>query len=197
MKKIYFDVGANDGSSLYNQSVEGALVYAFEPTPRLLRDFLYPKSSDNFIVIPKAVSDFNGKTIFHIAGQHDWGCSSLNTFNDGLERTWLGRTDFKVTEDIEVEVITLESFIEENGIPYIDFLHVDTQGSDLAVLRGLGKYISIVKAGVIEVPANKEVALYKEQHTKEEAIDFLQKNNFKITKITEQQNEENVFFERL
>lgn len=194
MKQIIFDVGANDGSSCFHLAHGDTVVYAFEPTPQLLHRCLMPWASENYIVIPKAVSDFNGTAQFKIAGQHDWGCSSLNDFSDGLDKTWAGRTDFKVTEEITVDVIRLDGFIEAHSIPHIDFLHVDTQGSDLSVLRGLGDYISIVKAGVVEAPASKDVSLYKGQYTKEEMEDFLVENGFKIDNMQYQQNEYNIFF---
>ena len=56
--------------------------------------------------------------------------------------------------------------------------------------------ISIVKSGVIEVPQSEEVKLYKLQHSKEEAMEFLKANGFEITSIKPQQNEDNIFFER-
>lgn len=194
--KTIFDVGANDGSSCYHFSVNGDLVYAFEPTPFLLQKFLLPKQSSNYIVVPKAVSNFNGKAKFKIAGQHDWGCSSLNSFSENLNQTWIGRTDFVVTEEIDVEVIKLKSFILQEKISCIDFLHVDTQGSDLDVLLGLEEKIIIVNAGVIEAPASEEVKLYQNQYSKEQAEAFLINHGFKIDKLEYQQNEFNIFFSK-
>lgn len=142
------------------------------------------------------MSDKAGKSTFNIAGQADWGCSSLLEFSDDLNESWPGRTDFKVTEQIEVEVIRLDDFVAERNIPRIDWLHIDTQGSDLNVLRSLGDKISIVQAGVIEVPQSTKVMLYKGQHTKEETIAFLENNGFTIYKTESQQNEDNLFFRR-
>ena len=69
-KTIIFDVGANDGNSCYHYSQDlSTVVYAFEPTPRLLSDCLYPKQKENYIVVPYAISDFDGETTFNIAGQ--------------------------------------------------------------------------------------------------------------------------------
>jgi FkbM family methyltransferase len=196
MKKIIFDVGANDGSSCLHLQNENSKIFAFEPTPYLLNKYLYQYQNENYVVIDKAVSNFNGKAIFKIAGQHDWGCSSLNTFSDNLSETWKGRTDFLVTEEIEVDVITLEKFIIDNDINTIDWLHIDTQGSDLNVLKGLKDKISIVVAGVIEAPADESVKLYKEQPSKEESIDFLIKNGFKVNSMEYQMNEYNIYFSR-
>ena len=97
----------------------------------------------------------------------------------------------QLQDDIEVIVNNDTQDIEE-----IEHLHIDAQGADLAVLKGLGEKISIVKSGVIEVPQSEEVKLYKLQHSKEEAMEFLKANGFEITSIKPQQNEDNIFFER-
>lgn len=158
---IIFDVGANDGKSFLEKARSRHYVYAFEPTPKLIHDIkewlditIFP----NYKLIEKAVSIENESAVFNIAGHHDWGCSSLLEFADNLELTpwagtWLGYTSNqnKVTERIEVETIRLDTFIEQNGnIPYISYLHIDTQGHDLAVMKSLGKYIHIVHVDVLK-----------------------------------------------
>lgn len=197
---IIFDVGANDGSSFLDVALllKWVKVYAFEPTPYLVK-LLEEKSrlQENYKIVPAAVGVLPGRTEFKIAGQSDWGCSSLLDFSEGLETTWPGRTDFKVTEIIDVEVIRLDSFMATNNIHRIDFLHIDTQGTDLMILKSLGEFLERVNSGVVEVPHTPEVMLYKNQHTKEEMLKFLEENNFKVWKTTHQQNEDNLYFERL
>ena len=198
-KLCLFDVGANDGSTFGDMPrlLPWCSVYAFEPTPELvLRIRERFGGHKNFHLIPSAVGEVPGTAKFNVAGQGDWGSSSLLEFSSGLEQTWPGRTDFKVTTQIEVKVIRLDTFIQEQGIKEIDFLHIDTQGTDLSVLRSLGEEIRCVSAGAIEVPQRGEVMLYKGQHTREQALDFLSKNKFKVWKIVSQQNEENLFFRR-
>jgi FkbM family methyltransferase len=200
MKKIYFDIGANNGeSSLFLANDPSNIVYAFEPTPFLIK-YIENKILDktNYFLIKKAVSDFNGKATFNIAGNADWGCSSLLNFSEKSKTRWINRPDFTVTEKIEVDVIRLDSFIEEHNIPYITYLHIDTQGSDLNVLKGLGKYITLVEAGILEAASENDI-LYNQQNTKQECIDFLLSNNFEILNITSNDihnNEVNISFKR-
>jgi FkbM family methyltransferase len=197
-KKIIFDVGANNGSSCYTLSTEDSIVYAFEPTPYLLQEYLLPRASDSYVVVPKAVSDFNGKTTFNIAGQSDWGCSSLNNFTEKLYETWPGRDDFKTTEKIIVDVIRMDTFIEENNIEHVHYLHCDTQGSDLKVLKSFGKFVNIIESGVVE--AYEKNPLYQESDNAREAIiEFLETHNFNITSIISNDihnNEVNIHFTR-
>ena len=189
--KTIFDVGANDGSSTLGMAVD-SVIYAFEPTPELCEKLRKNETVD-YYVIEKAVSNFNGKAKFYVAGQSDWGCSSLYQFSDGLDKTWPGREDFKVTEEIEVDVIRLDTFIKENDIKQIDYLHCDAQGSDIKVLEGLGKYISIVKEGRIEVAKDKETSLYRADNTLEKALEILK--DFKTWK-TPCFNEYDLYFSR-
>lgn len=116
MVKIYFDVGANDGSSMVHHLDDPeTIIFAFEPTPRMI-NILKEKYgyNTNYNIIPKAISDEEGIEIFYISGNDDWGCSSLCDFQESqkLQETWPGRTDFKVTDQVEVEVIRLDNFIK-------------------------------------------------------------------------------------
>ena len=199
---VYFDVGANDGSSMMHHTSDPRnIVYGFEPTPRMI-EIIKSKVSErsNYVIVPKAVADYEGKAKFTVSGQADWGCSSLNTFNDNLDRTWPGRTDFKATEVLEVDVIRLDNFVKENNITEIEYLHVDVQGSDLEVLFGLGEYLKIVKAGVIEMPTRHATKLYKDQkYIVTDALKFLMDNNFLILAIIPNDvfnNEVNIHFVR-
>lgn len=88
--------------------------------------------------------------------------------------------------------------MEEEGIDRIDHLHIDTQGSDLKVLAGLGSKIDSVRFGVLEA-ATKTDILYKGQNTVEECLGFLVLNGFKITEIKNNDkfgHEVNIFFSK-
>lgn len=107
------DVGANIG--VYSATVAAAKVYAFEPSPRAFK--LLQKNTNHLRhvnVFNTAVSDYHGTANL-------W----LNDYNHGDNRL---HGDTGVT----VPVTTLDSVIGEP----IDFMKIDTQGSEVAVLRG-------------------------------------------------------------
>lgn len=193
-----FDLGANTGEVGFQFLEKSAIVYAFEPTPELCQKIMeQAKDKTNYHLIQAAVSDVNGKKKFMVAGQADWGCSSLYGFSDHIERTWPGRTDLKVTDEITVQVISLLDFIVENNITTIDYYHSDIQGNDLHVLKSLGDMIHIIKEGAIEVSAEKETALYEgPDNTLESAKEYLISKGFKITHLHPQQNEYNLHFKK-
>jgi len=194
---IIFDVGAYVGDSTVKYTDDpNNIVYAFEPTPYLVANQLAQINRPNFIVVPKAVSNYCGTSKYTITERDDLpcggGCNSLLEFNDTetLERTFPNHFVTKLPDEaktIDVEVITLESFIEERGIDRIDYLHCDAQGQDLNVLKGLGKYKHIVQQGVVEVIAKNP--LYKrdettgDENTWENVEKWLVENGFEITRV--------------
>jgi FkbM family methyltransferase len=203
--RVFFDVGANDGHTSIPVAEQHAntLVYSFEPVPELV-NIIRSRAGHlvNYKIIEKAVSDYNGTTKFNVSTQENWGCSSLLEFSPKLKTEWknipgvYNFEDIEYTKQIDVDVITLKSFIEENEIEKIDWLHIDTQGNDLNVLKGMGDTLNIVMGGALEA-ANKEDILYVGQNTKEQCIEFLESNGFSITNIEQNDpfgNEVNIFF---
>ena len=149
---VVFDVGANDGTSCSEfLKDKKCVVYAFEPTPFLIDNYLKNYESNRYIIIPKAVSNSNGVIKLNVAGKEDWGCTSILDFSDDLEKTWPGRKDFVKTDEINVETIRLDHFCTSNNIDIIDYFHCDVQGCDLLVLEGLGEKIGIIQYGQVEV----------------------------------------------
>lgn len=203
---ILFDIGANwGGSSL--ETVKNNInfkCWAFEPTPDLINHLTVNSAefSDRYTVVGCALSDFDGIATFNLAKHSDWGCSSLNTFSSDLKSTWPERTDFYSEESIVVEVKRFDTWYQESGLMFnkINFFHCDAQGSDLKVLKGMGEYINLIVEGVIECASSPDVKLYKENHTLEEAIQFLNKKDFKIKDIVSNDihdNEFNLYFEKI
>jgi FkbM family methyltransferase len=200
-EKVIFDVGANNGSSSIPlaKSQPSYLIFAFEPTPEMVNEIKSQTDDlENYVIVQKAVSDYNGTAEFNVAGNWDWGCSSLLEFSDKSKTEWPGRTDFSVTNKLKVQVIRLDTFIEINKINKIDYLHIDTQGSDLNVLNGLGNYIDMVNEGTMEAGTDDDI-LYDGQNKLNESVKFLLQNKFKIIGVNSNDvfcNEVNIIFKR-
>ena len=158
--KTVIEVGANYGTDTLKFLDEGYRVYAFEPTPNLVSHLKQLFSHrTNFNIIPLAVDIEHKITNFYVAGQGDWGCSSLYEFTDNIHELWQGRPDFNTTHVIQVETMRLDTFIRLMSIDDIDYLWVDAQGNDFNVLKSLGDDIVKVKAGKCE--GSYTVDLYK------------------------------------
>jgi FkbM family methyltransferase len=201
--KILIEVGAYDGSDSLEFHSKNYKVFSFEPKKDLY-NALYEKTKNlnNYTIIPKAVCLNNGKTMFNIC--KEGGASSILEFRkeEELEKTWLNRTDIHYSgESYEVDTIRLDTFIEEYNLEnsIIDYLHIDAQGVDLDCLISLGKYIKNIKEGVVEtvIDINKSIYLSQTNNTLENIDDFLAKNDFTITEITQNDDvncEYNIYF---
>lgn len=208
-KNNIFDVGAFNGLdglilALTNPKIK---VHAFEANPDLINIIKINKKKienykkvkiKNYKLNNFAVSNKNGFLTFNIAKNPT--VSSLNKFSKNIDRTWPGyrKAHCTVIKKIKVKSITLEKYCINNKIKKINYLHIDTQGSDLKVLNGLRKNISIVHKGVLEAAISKDKSLYKSNHTITDVKKFLFKNNFGISKINNvDQNityEKNIYF---
>lgn len=203
MKKIIFDVGAYDaGNGLSLCINEDYILYAFEAHPERAKaiENIF-NGNPNFYLINKAVSENNGVANFNFC--KFGGASSLCNFKNEneLKIWWKERTDLHYSgQTIEIETIRLDTFIEQNNIDRIDYLHIDTQGSDLDVLKSLGKYIDIVEEGNCEVARTKDTAIYTNQTAiLDDVLIWLEKNNFTIQSIKQNDpdyNEMMIYYKR-
>jgi FkbM family methyltransferase len=176
-KKIVFDVGACKGESIerFNDYDE---IYCFEPC-----SFSFIRLKENFESDPRikffnvAISNKNGLSEFYY--YYHYAYSSLNQLDiEGEFSKFCEEFDpgFDKLEYIEtVETLRLDYFINQNKIDFIDYLKIDTQGSDLDVIKSLGRMISIVDTIELEVQLK---TLYKNSSSKKDILSYMEENNF-------------------
>jgi FkbM family methyltransferase len=210
-KDNIFDVGAFDGLDGLILAIQNPnmFVHAFEANPDLIKVIIANKNKiekykkikiNNYKVNNYAVSDKNDNLIFNIAKNPT--VSSLNEFSKNIDKTWPGYREAHCTviKKIEVKAITLEKYCNDQEIRKINYLHIDTQGSDLDVLRGLKNKLNIVDQGVLEATTNENTSLYENNHTINDVKNFLQLNNFEISKIENVDKnidkEKNIYFNK-
>jgi len=181
MNNVIIDVGANDGLdglgyALFNRHLK---IYAFEPNPELIKliknnkkkiENFFGFTLDNYQIYQKAISNYNGKNYFYIS-EYDL-CSSLLKFKF-----------VKIKKKIPCEIITLNKFCKNLKIDNIVYLHCDAQGSDLNVLKGLGKYKKKLHSGVIETMNKEKDRIYRGESSFKDFKSFFLRNKFKITGI--------------
>ena len=197
--KTFFDVGAERGTDSIPiaKTNSDILFYAFEPNPYMVEHLKKETAGlSNYIIIPKAVSNYNGVSNFNINKFGPVGVSSLLEYSEKAKTNWRSFA-LNVDEKVDVDVITLESFIKEHNIKKIDFFHCDTQGSDLNVLKGLGEYIHIIVEGQVEAAILHE-SLYVNQNTYQETMSFLASKGFEILSMKAEgsQRECNIHFKK-
>ena len=83
---------------------------------------------------------------------------------------------FDVTSTQQIECDTIENSLNELKISNIDYLKVDTQGAELEILKGLGKYKPLlIKCEVQIYPMYKDVPEWTE------LLQYLSKLNYMIS----------------
>ncbi|MEP7309709.1 MAG: FkbM family methyltransferase [Acidobacteriota bacterium] len=166
--RLVFQVGAHDGgeTSLLLRSFQHARVHCFEPSPKT-----FLALQDRFAGDPRtdvhqlALSDRTGVMPFHVNERSE--TSSLLP----LLPTWRDR-EFPAASVIDVETSTLDEQLGRLREPLVDVLCLDTQGAELAILRGASdtlrqRRVRVLMAELIWVP------VYEGQGTYYDVLHFL------------------------
>ena len=107
------------------------------------------------------------------------GCSLFPSVPDVVERH-PGLAGGRVTGTEEVSVVTLDEWLSAEGIERVDVLKIDTQGSELHVLRGARRALAAVRAIEIEVEFNE---LYTDVPLFAEIDGFLREHGFVLWRL--------------
>ena len=83
--------------------------------------------------------------------------------------------DYKVTNVEEIDCDTLENLLFEKDVSMLDYLKIDTQGAELEILKGLGKFSPLL----IKVEAHIH-SMYKDAPGWHELINYLYKLNYLV-----------------
>jgi FkbM family methyltransferase len=132
-------VGANFGvmSVHMSRSAPAGAVHAFEPNPttfKAMRANMKINRCYNVRCVQAAVSSTVGQ-----GGFTDTSDPGTNKIDGSSEMT--------------VPLTTIDHYLEENSIPAIDFIKIDVEGAEIAVLEGARVALKrgVIKRGMIEV----------------------------------------------
>jgi len=154
-----------------------AQVVAFECNPDTLPTCRAAVQGQSRIkLVEKAAAERGGRVKFYAVNPTtNPGASSLLRASDRYELERYSQ------REIEVEAVTLESFLETDAIPRIDLLWMDIQGAELAALKGLGARIADVSLIHAEVEFEE---IYAGQPLFAEVRAFLKAQGFRFLGFT-------------
>ena len=150
---ITFDVGANVGkysiSLVHNLILQK--VYSFEPNPITFQKLKNnTKSYDNIQIINMGLGNKPSKKEIYTYKDE------LTTEHASLYKTVLTELHHKADIDsIFVEISTIDSFCFMEKIDHIDFLKIDTEGHEFAVLEGAKDMLKNNKIKIIQFEFNE------------------------------------------
>lgn len=192
---VWIDVGAYRGNMTFPwaRRFSSLTVYAFEPNLRLAARL--SGRLRNYVVIPAAIAEHDGMARFFVTRFP--ASSSLLPLNAETVQRLAVREKLQVVEQIAVPTMRLETFMDAMNLSTVDFLKVDAQGGDLAVIASAGNRLRDISRVVCEVSVTSD-QVYAGAATKPAALAFMRRNGFQLLHAETQYdgNEENLTFGR-
>lgn len=161
---VVVEVGAHVGTDTVAmaRAWPRAIIYALEPVPALYAQLLAnTRSYPNVLAEEVALGATTGMQEMHISSGASDGSSSLLRPADHL----VHHPDTVFSEALSVSAITLDEWAVRRGVAQVDFLWLDAQGAELAILRSGQEVLRTVQAVYTEVSLTETyvgVPLYSE-----------------------------------
>jgi FkbM family methyltransferase len=125
-ENIMLDVGAHVGTSAAPFARLGWRIICFEPDPNNRAKLVERFAHSSFVTIdPRAVADRAESERSFYASEESTGISGMLKFRETHE------------EIAKVEVTTVAEILKSYQVSHIDFLKIDVEGYDFAVLKGV------------------------------------------------------------
>ncbi len=170
---VALDIGAHHGyySLLASQKV-GPLgrVIAFEPSPRERRRLLQHLRMNgcaNVRVEETALGESEGPAQLYVVRSKETGCNSLRP--PAVRQS---------TDATEVGVTRLDDYVNKNNIPRVDFVKMDVEGGELAVLKGGAEFLKQQPRPVVLCEV-QEMRTRPWGYPAREIVDFLRTRGFR------------------
>lgn len=175
-KIVFVDVGAaGDLISRWKKIGSNVLTISFEPDRVAFDKLKRIKNNDNkYFNI--ALSNKKGIKNFYVC--RDGEKSSFYKPNYELLKKYPNVKRFNIKKKIKLKVNSLDNIGNFNP----DFIKLDTQGSELEILKGSTKNLSECIGLEVEVEFHE---IYKNQNLFNEVFYFLQKNKFEFVDFSE------------
>lgn len=183
--RIIVDVGAHMGESIdrFNFLFRTPMIYAFEANPSLSKKLLKKFRESNVKIFSIGLGDVPELKVFNIHKSSSGSSSFLEVNPDDKFAARRGISESN-TEKTVIKVETLDGLCSEGRIPeQIDFLKIDTQGTELNVLRGASHLLknSHIKFIELEIIIS---SVYINQEKWSSTIDYLLGHGYNLVALS-------------
>lgn len=148
---VILDVGANDGeySTRITQIDSSAQVFAFEPHPVTYERLSNSAKKHGFEAINAGCGDAEGTSVLY-----DYRGNS-GSQHASLYRNVIEGIHGSAATANEIRITTVDSFLDQRGIPEVRLLKIDTEGNEASVLRGARQSISNNRIELVQFEFNE------------------------------------------
>ncbi|MDC1174967.1 FkbM family methyltransferase [Bacteriovoracaceae bacterium] len=174
-RKINFcDIGARGGlPDIWSEIKEDVYGIMFEADPEECKKL---DQMEDCEVFPYALDEKDGEHVIYLTKERR--CSSFYPPNIEILKMFPEVCRFTIEGEFSVETKSMDSLIEgSESLKYLDFLKVDTQGSELDILRGAKEVLKNVIGTEVEV---EFLEIYKGQHLFRDVDSFMYENGFEL-----------------
>ena len=169
------DIGASGGidQRWFSNGFEVNAIL-FEPDPDAFEQ-LIKKKRKNDLILDSALSDKEKEIVFNICNWQQ--VSSIYEPNMDILKLFKNPQRWEIKKKITMKTFPLNDVLKKNSISDIDFMKIDSQGSELEILRGGTDYLDSIIGLEVE---SEFIEIYKNQPLFPEVDKFIQSNGFKL-----------------
>ena len=167
--RVVFDVGANYGLHALRFLVGGARVLAFEPNPECHRWFRTWCAANGVACELEAVAV--GERAGTVVLAVPQGRTYLGSTNPEVRRKWLDAT----VQTLTLTQVALDDVVKDRRL-VPDFVKIDTEGSEIAVLRGAIDLLRIAQPTLL-------FEAWPERDTRRALWEILDKHGYAIAAV--------------
>ena len=175
-KLIALDVGAQGGffnANIFHKKYNNFFApIVVEPLASEARKLV----EQNYKVISKGLWSTNCKKKLYVLEKRPGSSSMYKPNKNGYDLYNFKKKNFSlfdVSKEIDVECTTVKDSLNELNVSHLDFLKVDTQGSELEILKGLGEYRPLMMKIEVQI-----VPMYENVPNWSELVNHLYKINY-------------------
>jgi FkbM family methyltransferase len=152
-----FDVGAHVGewAILLRRFSPNARIWSFEPHPGSYRQLTEAAQASGFTAVNLGLSDRRGTLqLYDYQGASASGTGAGSSHASVHPEVFSDIHHGEATA-VEVEVTTVDDFLDSAGIDHLTLLKIDAEGHELAILRGATRALTAGRISIVQFEFNE------------------------------------------